>query len=255
MTELTTDPTSSPGSYSIEKLLSQTVQPFPDLPPEEFEALKQSIKDHGLMNPVLLTDDRYLFDGHQRLKALLALGKKRITAHHVRIQEGVNRDNMIGHAYASNMVRLMLTTADKAARMHQCAAMGWSQQRIAKEFHMSQPEVSQLMAAYPAESETAPVIVTQDEDGKTYTRVPRGTLPEPKPWGWGGANARTIRMARKLLATELPTGLDEREKADLAAELEALQELIGPFLNRLASMQSAPSWTGWRRCDRPLKSP
>jgi hypothetical protein len=177
MTEPTTDPTPSPRSYSIEKLLSQTVQAFPDLPPEEFEVLKQSIKDRGLMKPVLLTEDRYLFDGRQRLKALLTLGKKRIIADYVRIQEGVNRDNMIGYAYASNMVRRMRTTADLAARMHQCAAMGWSQRRIAKEFNVSQPEVSQLMAAYPPDSEPAPVIVTQSEDGKH----PPSALPRWRP--------------------------------------------------------------------------
>ena len=33
-----------------------------------------------LLNPVLLTADGYLFDGHQRLKALVALGRKRISA-------------------------------------------------------------------------------------------------------------------------------------------------------------------------------
>jgi hypothetical protein len=229
-----TEPTQT--FYSIEKLLSQTVQPFADLAPEDFEVLKQSIKDRGLINPVLLTEDGYLFDGHQRLKALLALGRKRISAEHVKVMPNVTRDNMLGHAYASNMVRRMLTTPDKAARMHQCAAMGWSQRRIAKEFAMSQPGVSQLMATYPPEGDVPEVIVTQGDDGKTYTRTPRGAQPKPKRWGWGGEAARTVRKARKLIVTELPTGLDEREKADLAEELEALAEAIGEFLEKMESM-------------------
>jgi ParB-like nuclease family protein len=236
MIEPTTDPTPCPSSYSIEKLLSQTVQLFPDLSPEDFEVLKQSIKDRGLMNPVVLTEDGYLLDGHQRLKALLALGKKRIIADHVRIQEGVNRDNMIRHAYTSNMVRLMLTTKDKAARMHQCATMGWSQWRIAKEFHMPEPDVSQLMAAYPPEGTLPLVIVTQGEDGKTYTPMPCGAVPKPNPWAFNGESFKVIQKARKLLATGVPSGLDQTGKRYLADELDGLAEAIEKFQQRMETM-------------------
>jgi len=89
-----------------------------------------------LLNPVLLTADGYLFDGLQRLKALVALGRKRISAEHVKIMEGVTKDNMLANALVSNMVRWMLTSPDKAASMHQCAAMGWSQRKIARGFHV-----------------------------------------------------------------------------------------------------------------------
>lgn len=240
------EPTISPASYSIEKLLTQTVQPFPDLPAEEFEVLTQSIKDRGLLNPVLLTEDGYLFDGHQRLKAMLALGRKRISAEQVIIRKDVNRDNMIGHAYASNMVRRMLTTADKAARMHQCAAMGWSQRKIAKEFHMSQPGVSQLMAAYPPDGGVPEVVVTQGEDGKTYTRSTRKkgraaddanwpAPPRPKPWQYGGASFKSMTHARKQLRI-LPTGLNEAQKAELAEVLEEFAAAIETFLEGLESM-------------------
>jgi uncharacterized ParB-like nuclease family protein len=97
MTELT----EGPSHYSIEKLLSQGVQPFPDLSPEDFAVLQEDIRTKGLINPVLLTVDGYLFDGHQRLKALLALGRKRISAEHVKVVPKVNRDNMLAHAYAT----------------------------------------------------------------------------------------------------------------------------------------------------------
>jgi ParB-like chromosome segregation protein Spo0J len=169
-----TEPTGRPNSYLIEKLLSQSVQPFPDLPPDEFDRLQQSIKDRGLINAILLTEDGYLFDGHQRLKAMLAIGRKRIAADNVRVQPKVTRENMLGYAYASNMVRRMMSTEEKVARMHQCVKLGWSQRRIAKEFHVSQPSVSQLLAAYPLpDGEAPPLIVTHGADGKTYTRVAR----------------------------------------------------------------------------------
>jgi len=170
-----TEPTPGPAFYSIEKLLSQTVQPFPDLPPEEFEVLRESIRTRGLLNPVLLTADGYLFDGHQRLKAMIALGRKRLPAEQVRIMPKVDRDNMLAAAYASNLVRRMVTTAQKVACMHALVAKGWSQRKIAREFAMSQPAVSQLLANpnYLPEGELPEVIITQGEDGKTYTRTPR----------------------------------------------------------------------------------
>lgn len=228
--------TTEPGFYSIEKLLSQSVQPFPDLPADEFEILKQSIRDRNILNPVLLTSDGYLFDGHQRLKALIALGRKRISADQVKILPNVNRDNMLAHAYASNLVRRQVTTAEKAACMHQLVAKGWSQRKIAKEFAMSQPAVSKLMVAYPLQGDAPEVIITQGEDGKTYPRIPRDASPKPKRWAWAGEAGRAIRKARKLIVTELPTGLEEWEKAALTEECEALYEAIPEFLQKLESM-------------------
>ncbi len=102
---------------------------------------------------------------------------------------------MLGYAYASNMARPMITTAENAAGIHACAVMGWLQRKIASEFHMSQPGVFQLMARYPPEGGLAEVIGTEGEDGKTYTRIPRGAHLKPKPWAWGGVNAGTVRKA------------------------------------------------------------
>ena len=48
--------------------------------------------------------------------------------------------------------------------------------------------------------------------------------------------AKTVRKARKLIAKELPTGLDEWEKATLAEELEALLDAVDAFLTGMESM-------------------
>jgi hypothetical protein len=226
-----------PASYSIEKLLTQTVQPFPDLPAEEFDILKRSIKDRGLLHPIALTVDGYLFDGHQRLKTLIANGRKRIAADDVRIMCGVNRENMLAHAYASNLVRRMVTAEQKAACMHRLAASGWSQRRIAKEFSMSQSGASQLMATYPPEGGLPEVIVTHGEDGKTYTRMPsKNPKGKPVPWAVSGDAMRSVRRTYKFVRTELPTGLDEWEKTAVVEQLEGLQGAIGEMLANMETM-------------------
>jgi hypothetical protein len=231
-----TETAEAPATYSIEQLLTRSVQPFPDLPPDEFEVLKASIKSRGLLNKVQLTSDGFLWDGHQRCKALLALGRKRIRAEDVTVNAGIDRANMLGAALASNTVRRMLTSADKADRMHKLAGMGWSQRRIAREFSVTQAAVSQLMAAYPPDGGTPDVQVTEGDDGKTYTSIPRGARPKQKPWQPSGIAMRSVRKTRKFIANELPAGLDDWERAELAEELENLQEAIGEFLANMETM-------------------
>ena len=130
----------------------------------------------------------------------------------------------------------MLTSQDKAARMHQCAAIGWSQTKIAKEFHMSQPGVSQLMKAYPATGDIPEVIVTHGEDGKTYTRIPHGAHPKPKPWDSDGDCFKTVHRAYKAIVMKPPVGLTETAKADLADELQHLRDAIDGLMDKLEGM-------------------
>jgi hypothetical protein len=130
----------------------------------------------------------------------------------------------------------MMTTEEKVARMHECVKLGWSQRRIAREFAMSQPSVSELMKRYPAADDGTPVTITHGDDGKTYSRTPRRERPTPKPWSNDGKATKMVRRAHKLIAHEVPTGLDEWEKAALAEELEALGEAIQTFLTGMETM-------------------
>ena len=44
-------------------------QVFPDLPPEEFEKLKQDITQRGVQVAIELTPEGEILDGHQRVRA------------------------------------------------------------------------------------------------------------------------------------------------------------------------------------------
>ena len=200
--EMTADTDAGPASYSLENLLSQTVQPFPDLPPDEFEVMKESIRTRGLLNKIQLTADGYLWDGHQRCKAMVALGRTRISAKDVVINPKITRDNMLGAAMASNTVRRMQTTADRADRMHKLAAMGWSQRKIARELGMKQPSVSELMKKYPPAEGTPDVIITEGEDGKTYARK-RESKPSVRyaAWEYKGSASKLLMKAQATMKT------------------------------------------------------
>ena len=46
----------------------------PELSPEEYESLKQSIKEKGLYVPIIVNQDGIVLDGHHRFKACQELG-------------------------------------------------------------------------------------------------------------------------------------------------------------------------------------
>jgi hypothetical protein len=46
----------------------------PSQPEEEYEAMKESIKEHGLLNPLLINQNGVLLDGYHRHKACMELG-------------------------------------------------------------------------------------------------------------------------------------------------------------------------------------
>ena len=180
---------------------------------------------------------------HYRLQLLAAQARADAD---VRIDPNVNRDNMLEAAITTNTVRRMLTTADKAARMHACAAMGWSQRKIARAFGVSQPSVSQLMAAYPPPDGAPLITVTQGEDGKTYThrrRDPRADYlknpPEPKPppspWALDGTSTKAVRRARAVIEA-IPPDTDAMahwEVAALRSELLMLRDGVDAMLTKM----------------------
>ncbi len=224
-----TKPTEHPASYSLERLLSEGCQPFPDMTPEAFEELKASIKARGLQEPVKLTGDgtNSMFDGHQRCQALIALGKKRISAGDVRIVPGVTRESMWEAAITANSVRRHLTSNDKAQAMHRCAAHGWSQRKIARAFGMAQPSVQYLMSTYQREGDVpAPSTITGD-DGKTYQPAePKDPKTKAHPWAWNGVNFKIVQRAHSVITMKPPYHLTEEQWADLGIMLDKVGEVI-----------------------------
>jgi site-specific DNA-methyltransferase (adenine-specific) len=85
-------------------------QPLPDLPDEEFEALKADIRANGLQYPVIQDDKGNTLDGHQRERALTEL---RIKNYPVKVIAGLTEEQKWHYAIAVNVKRRNLTTAQK----------------------------------------------------------------------------------------------------------------------------------------------
>ena len=156
--------------YSIEELLRNGVQPWFDASPDELETLKHTITQKGgnlRQMPVSLSADDILFDGHQRLQAMLALGRKTISAGEYRRDKKVKgREAAYDEAVQIGWNRRNLSGKAKA---HKCWEYfhkdGLSQGAIAAKIGIKQPSVSELMKKYPEETNRTHAL---GKDGKWY---------------------------------------------------------------------------------------
>jgi transcriptional regulator with XRE-family HTH domain len=224
-----------PATYSIEDLLNTGVQPFPDLPDEDLQEMGRSIGKGPLAIPVSITTDGVLIDGHQRLKAMAAKGRKRIDATDVRVIEGATRENALDWAIRLNAARRHLTAAQKAELARQLQRQrAWSQGRIAKAFGVKRPAVSQWLSNYPAPDDAGPTFVI-GEDGKEYPVEERPSDRAPRhPWAPDGHAYRAVHKAvRALQENETIAGLNPIQLAKLGQEIGDLIEAAEGLQNEI----------------------
>jgi ParB-like chromosome segregation protein Spo0J len=177
------NPEDAPRRFDIRNLLAEGVQPFGDLPEETMSSLTGSIGRTGrLLDPVTLTADYVLVDGHQRLKAMLAAGRTKIYIEDIVIAAKFSRADALRLAVELNMKRRHMTPEEKgdAARRLQ-REYGWTQGQIAEHMGVSRPSVNawlKAVAAAAPDDEGAGYVVTSD--GRMYpTSIDQPDQPEP----------------------------------------------------------------------------
>jgi hypothetical protein len=179
------NPEDTPQWFDIRKLLAGGVQPFGDLPEETMNSLTGSIGRKGrLLDPITMTADFVLVDGHQRLKAMLAAGRSRIAIEDIVIAPNTTRADALRLAVEMNMKRRHMTPEEKgdAARRLQ-REYGWTQGQIAEHMGASRPSVNAWLKAAQAtadddEDEGPGYVVTSD--GRMYpTTIEQPEQPEP----------------------------------------------------------------------------
>jgi DNA-binding transcriptional regulator YdaS (Cro superfamily) len=221
--------------YGIEALLNSGRQPMKDLGKEEFAGLRKALGKRPLADPVSLSSDGLLLDGHQRLRAQLANGRTEIGADEVRIIAEANAGNAFEWAVRLNVQRRHLTVEDKAelARMLQ-AERRWSQGKIAQLFGVSRPAVSQWLSKTAAD-DAGPVMV-EGTDGKAYpVEPPPRREPKMTPaWAPSGLGYRSLQSALTRLQTEPYAPLDPLKRAKLVDMLTSASEAIDKLMDVIA---------------------
>ncbi len=88
------------------KLAEQPYQLLPELPSWEYHALKESIRRHGVLLPVIKDDKGKTIDGHHRERACRELG---IADYPILTLHGLTEDQKRDHALLLNLVRRKVT--------------------------------------------------------------------------------------------------------------------------------------------------
>lgn len=81
-------------------------QMLPELPPEQFEALKQDIAERGALVPVIVDEFGAILDGHNRARACRELG---INDYPVEVRSGLTEAEKRVLARKLNVLRRHLT--------------------------------------------------------------------------------------------------------------------------------------------------
>ncbi len=108
-------------------------QVMPDLGDAEFQALKSSIAESGIIVPIELDENGEILDGHHRLRAWNELRSEGVkVADYPRIvRPNLTEEQKRNHARSLNVLRRHLTTDQRDEVMRQMRADGATIQRIA----------------------------------------------------------------------------------------------------------------------------
>ena len=87
---------------------NQPYQLLPELPIWEYQALKESIRRHGVLLPVIKDDKGKTIDGHHREHACRELG---IADYPIITLHGLSENQKRDHALLLNLVRRKVTRA------------------------------------------------------------------------------------------------------------------------------------------------
>jgi ParB/RepB/Spo0J family partition protein len=89
----------------------RNTETFRDLTGEEFEELKASISDHGIIEPVIVNQDGIIICGHQRVRACRELGINDVP---VVVREVVSDEEHETLLIEENLRRRQLTVSETA---------------------------------------------------------------------------------------------------------------------------------------------
>ncbi|MDR1979044.1 MAG: helix-turn-helix domain-containing protein [Synergistaceae bacterium] len=119
----------------------QTYQFLQPLQLDEYEALRESIRKYGVIQPVITDEDGKIVDGYHRAKVCKELGIDYPT----RVMEGLSEEEKENLSISLNLKRRHLTKEQKKELAINLREQGWTQERIAGVMEVSQSTLSRWL--------------------------------------------------------------------------------------------------------------
>ncbi len=217
---------------SIRTLAVADIKPNPHQPrttvmdEEQLEELASSIKKHGLIQPLIVTQEKgqyYLIAGERRWRASQLAGMAEVP---VVIKEAT-RQEMLELAIIENVQRADLNALEEAFAYQQLIEdFGMTQEDVAQSVGKGRSTVANLLRLLTLPENIQQAVI----DGEISGAHARALLPLPTPEMQTNAMKRitelnlsvrqTERLVKNLLATEKPKA---KPKKSLSPELKDLQ--------------------------------
>jgi len=155
-------------------------QVMSDLAPEEWGALLEDIRTHGVNVAIVMDEHGRVIDGHHRLRAVRELG---ITHYPTDIRHGLTEAEKLAMAWRLNHHRRHLSKEERDTAIVRIAASGQSVRGIAEALAVAKSTVARTLAGVPRGTPDHPGRTT-GVDGKSYPTARSATgSPAPVPFG------------------------------------------------------------------------
>ncbi|MDR1020496.1 MAG: ParB N-terminal domain-containing protein [Synergistaceae bacterium] len=135
-------------------------QYLPSLSLDEYEALRESVRENGVIEPVVVDEGGAIIDGHHRAKICEELGVEYPT----KAVEGKTEKEKIDLAFDLNVSRRHITPAQIRELTKQYLEEGWKQEDIAHRLRVTPGRVSQIAKEFRIKLLDQPSPKTPPED-------------------------------------------------------------------------------------------
>jgi ParB/RepB/Spo0J family partition protein len=143
-----------------------TYQYLPSLSLDEYEALRESIRENGVIEPVVVDENGAVIDGHHRVKACAELGVDYPT----RVVNSMSEEQKQDLSLELNMHRRHLTREQKKELAVALREQGWTQERIAKVIGVERSTVSRWFVNFHIADQPSPKPAPAEDQEKAELR-------------------------------------------------------------------------------------
>jgi len=210
-----------PGDYQV----------FPAHSRDEFAGLKASIRDRGILVPIVVDQHGIIIDGHHRKRAydeLIAEGS-RLPPYERKVVKFASDDDRLAYAVSLNERRRQLTPEQRTKVARTLRQRGWSLRRIADELGAGSSTIKRDLSGVP---DGTPERVT-GKDGRRYAAVRPPTV---------SAFSEKEEQRAVALMDELGDDLPRRETTVGRLDKRAKKRRVLPSAPPNGSTHEGPRW-------------
>lgn len=221
---LSADPTPEEpkAEVPVARIRANPFQPRSTFAPGDLEELEASIREHGILQPVVLRsipDGYELIAGERRWRAAQAIGLRTLPAV---VRDGVSDQAMLELALVENLQRADLDPIEKARGFQQLIEQGLTQDRVAQRMGLKRSSVANFLRLLEL-PESVQGAVTQGLLGMGHARALLGL--------------EDVKRQEMLCALAVRRGLSVREVERRVRELQGRGSA-----RRAAVAPPAPPW-------------